>query len=206
MRQILRGVVLSAAAFMAAGCASPYHAERGAALGGLAGAGAGWAIGDAVGHEGAGALIGAGVGALSGAAIGNGMDQIEARNRAEIEAKLGQQVSAGAVTLGDVVTMSKAGVDEELIVNHIRAHGSAQALTTDDLITLQQEGVSKRVIGALQTPRTFATAGPPAGAPVIVEEHYYAPYCPPPYWRHHYCHPPHRRVGWGVSFGGGPCW
>jgi len=46
----------------------------------------------------AGAAIGAGVGALSGAAVGSSLDEIEARNRAMIEAHMGRQIAAGAVT------------------------------------------------------------------------------------------------------------
>ncbi len=199
-----------------AGCNSPYYADKGALLGGLAGAGVGTAIGDATGHEGAGAIIGAATGALTGAAIGSGMDEVEAKNRAQIASQLGRQVPPGNVTLADVVAMTRAGVDEELIASHIRANGLARPLQTGDLITLQQEGVSKRVIQALQEPRTVA-AQPAVGAPgappaVIVEQPYYPPpyyygppyYYPAPYWGpryyYHHHHGP-RRGGWGFAVG-----
>ena len=132
------------------GCQTPDHTEQGALFGGLFGAGAGAVVGHALGNTGAGAAIGAGVGALSGAAIGHDMDQNEARNRAAIEARIGRQV-AGAVTIADVVAMSRSGVDEGLIINHIHAHGLAVPLQAADVIYLQQQGVSRNVIAVMQT-------------------------------------------------------
>jgi Glycine zipper len=204
---VLRAIVL-AAATLAVGCYSPYHADRGALFGGLTGAGVGALVGNAVGNTGAGAAIGAGVGALSGAAIGSGLDEVEARNHAELEAALGAQVPVGGVSIDDVLAMSKAGVDPELIASHIRANGMVAPLGASDLILLQQQGVATPVIQAMQSsagPRVVAS-GPQvvAGPPVVVEEYYYAP--SPPYWygppgcyrpyRHHHHHP---GVSWGVS-------
>jgi hypothetical protein len=135
-------------------------------MGGLGGAGVGALIGHATGNTGAGAAIGAGVGALSGAAIGSGMDDMEARNRAMIESQLGRRVAAGSVTINDVVAMTQAHVNEDLIVNHVRAHGMAAPLQTNDLIALQQQGVSARVISAMQAP----PPAPPQQQTVIVRE------------------------------------
>ena len=205
-------LVVAVVSAIALGCNSPFYADKGALFGGLAGTGVGAVTGAAVGHPGAGALIGAGVGTLTGAAVGSGMDDIEARNRAEIASTLGRQVPPGNVTLPDVIAMTKAGVNEELIVNHIRGNGLAQPLQTGDLITLQNSGVSTRVIGALQSaPQHGAPApaalGPVVGPPVAVPAYY--PY-PPPYWGppppyFYYgyggCRP-RPRVGWGVSVGG----
>lgn len=189
---------------IAAGCYSPYHTDRGALVGGLTGAGVGALVGNAVGNTGAGAAIGAGVGALSGAAIGSSMDEMEARNRAMIEQQLGRRVAAGAVTIDDVVAMTRGGVNDELIVNHVRAHGMARPLQASDLIMLQQQGVSTRVIAAMQEPPAPKTAVQPPPQPVIIEQApppvIVAPY--DPYWRrpcyphHHHRHP---GVSWGIS-------
>jgi hypothetical protein len=192
--------------FFASGCESPYHADRGALLGGLGGAGIGALVGNATGNTGAGAAIGAGVGALTGAAIGAGMDEVEARNRAQIEAQLGRRVAAGAVTVNDVITMTQAKVDDELIVNHVRAHGMAAPLQTQDLITLQQQGVSARVIAVMQEPprvqKETVIVEQPA-RPVIIEEYHYGRpywYGPPPH--RYYRRPPPPGVHWGVTVGG----
>ncbi len=103
-----------------------------------------------MGSTAAGAAIGAGVGALGGAAIGNSMDQDEARNRALIAQQLGRQVDPGAVSISDVIAMKRANVPDELVINHIHAHGMAAPLQTNDLINLPQQGVSSQVIAAMQ--------------------------------------------------------
>jgi len=179
------------------GCQSASHADRGALMGGLGGAGVGALVGNAVGNTGAGAAIGAGVGALSGAAIGGGMDEIEARNRALIEERLQRRVTAGAVTIDDVLSMHRGGVTDDVIATHIRYHGMVRDLTAQDLIMLQQEGLSPTVVKAMQEPRpaqnetvVVRQSSPP---PVVVQEYYYDPW-----WRPWY-HPPypHYRVGVG---------
>ena len=146
----------------AAGCQSPYAADRGALYGGVGGAGVEALVGNAVGHPGVGALVGAGVGAASGAAIGGAIDQSEARNRALIESRLGRPLAPGAVNVGDVVSMSRAGVPEQVMITQIQTHGIAAPLQTNDLILLQQQGVSPRVIQVMQTPVV------PAGLPVVM--------------------------------------
>lgn len=194
---------------LAAGCNSPYHADRGALFGGLLGAGTGALIGDAVGNTGAGAAIGAGVGALTGAAIGDSIDQVEAENRAMIAAQLGREVRAGAVTIDDVMMMTQAGVDDQLIINHIRAHGVARVPGPHELVTLNQQGVSTAVIAVMQEPPArpqpeTVVIEKRVPAPVIVEEyHYGTPYYryPPPYRRPRtHIHGRGPRVGWGMSF------
>jgi hypothetical protein len=195
--------VLSACA---AGCHSPYHADRGALFGGLAGAGTGALIGDAVGGNAlAGAAIGAGLGTITGAAVGSSLDEIEARNRAEINARMSRPIAPGAVTVTDVIAMSRAGIDQEVIVTHIQIHGAAHPLQTSDLLHLQNNGVGSRVIQAMQSaPPARHVAQPPPVQPIIVEEHYYgSPWGPyrrhPPYRRYPYG--PRNRVSWGITFG-----
>ncbi len=169
------------------------HTDRGAVVGGLGGAGVGALAGHALGNTGAGAAIGAGVGALSGAAIGSGMDQAEARNRALIEARLGRSLAPGSVTVQDVVAMTHAGVDEALIVNHIRANGMVAPPTASDLIVLRQQGVTPQVAAVMQEPRPVAAPPPavlveqpppgPIVTPVIVGGYYGRPYYHPHrYW------------------------
>jgi hypothetical protein len=190
------GVLLVAITALETGCRSPYYADRGAALGGVTGAGVGALVGSAVRHPWAGALVGAGVGAVSGAAVGTGLDEIEARNRAAIAATMGRPVAPGAVAVNDVVAMSQAGVDENVIVNHIRYNGVQRAPQTGDLIALQRANVSPRVIEALQTPPAQPVAGVAPPPPLV-----YAP--PPPPWgypAYYYPPPPPVGYGFGVAF------
>lgn len=185
---------------IAAGCQSPYYADRGAAAGGLLGAGTGAIIGSQSGDPLAGAAIGAGIGALGGGIFGSQMDEAAARNRAEIAAHMGRQVASGAATPDEVIAMTKAGVDPRMIVSYVQTSGVARPLTANDIILLHQQGVATEVVQAMNVtpaPAAQVVQGPPVGPPVVVEEHYYGPpvyYGPPRYY--HHCGP---RVGWGVS-------
>lgn len=197
-RLLAASVLMLPTALYAVGCHSPYYADRGALFGGLTGAGVGAVVGDAVGSTGAGAAIGAGVGALTGAAVGDAMDEMEARTRAQIAQQLGRPVQSGAVSISEVVAMSQAGVEERLIVSHVRNSGVAAPLAASDLIYLHQQGVKPAVIEAMQSPPMAQPT--PTAAPVIVEEHHYGP--PPPYYwrpypyRYRSCHP---HASWGFS-------
>jgi hypothetical protein len=192
----------------AAGCRSPYYADRGALFGGLTGAGVGAVVGDAAGNTGAGALIGSAVGAVAGAAIGDNIDADLARSRAEIEARMGRQMQ-GAVTPQDVIAMTQAGLSDDVIATHIRANGVAQPLQVNDLIGLRNMGVRDAVINAMQSayggpPRIAHAAQPvavyPAYAPppVVVAPYYPVWGPPPPVAGFHY-HRHRGRAHWGVS-------
>ncbi|MEQ8787188.1 MAG: glycine zipper domain-containing protein [Pirellulaceae bacterium] len=187
----------------AAGCRSPYYADRGAAAGGLTGAALGAVIGEHNDNPLAGAIIGGAVGTLTGAAVGDAIDSDIARNDAIIQQQLGRRL-AGAVTSSDVIQMTHAGLGEDVIVTHIRANGVAQRPSVQEMIALKNQGVSDAVINALQSqPPIQSTGAPPTGQPVVIQEHHYVA---PPYWgpRHCYHHHPHYRrsgVSWGVSFG-----
>ncbi|MBX7168682.1 MAG: hypothetical protein K1X74_20265 [Pirellulales bacterium] len=190
---------------LCAGCRSPYYSDQGAMFGGLTGAGVGAIVGNQLGSTLGGAAIGAGVGALTGAAVGNGLDEVEARNRAMIAQTLGRPVAQGAATTADVIAMSQARVSDDLIVNHIRANGVAAPLRAADVIYLQQQGVSSAVIQAMQNTPVGGPAPVMVGQvppPPVVYENYYAPPPPPGWWGPPYhCYHPHfgPRVGWGVS-------
>ena len=180
----------------AGGCAS--HRDELALFGGLSGATIGTALSKGGKNAPENAALGAAVGAITGAVVGDHLDEVEARNQALFEQELGRRL-AGTVTYADVISMSQAGLTDQVITTHIARHGVAQAPSAADLIMLKQNQVSDAVIQALQAPPISSV--PPPGAPVIVEEHYihgapYRPYCPP---RHHYYHrQPHAH--WGISF------
>ena len=75
-----------------------------------------------------GRLSAGAIGALSGAALGNAADNAEARNRAHYHAhQQAQQVRlAQAVTLSDVVSMTHAGLGDDVIITQIRTKGLVQ--------------------------------------------------------------------------------
>ena len=194
-----------------AGCRSPYYADKGALLGGLTGAGVGAAIGEATNGKGAaGALVGSAVGAMTGTLIGEGLDEINAKNQAMIEERMGRAM-VGAATIQDTVDMTQAGLSDDVIINYLRGNGLTGQLQANDLIYLKQEGVSDAVVRAMQELTNVAATMPvavaPGPTPMIVEEHYHSSppwfYRPHPRWGYHYRHgrPRRNNVSWGFSFG-----
>lgn len=187
------------------GCRSPYHQDQLALMGAGTGALAGAAIGNATGSTAGGAIIGGLVGAAAGSAVGGHMDEVEARNQALFQQHLGRRLE-GATTFDDVISMTRAGLSDQVIITHIRRHGVAQVPQAPDLIYLKNNGVQDSVINALQNP-PVQMAVAPAPRPVIVEEYHYAPpYCgPDPFWHHHHYHRRHYHrhhppgVHWGVT-------
>jgi hypothetical protein len=180
-----------------AGCQSMNYAQRGGVLGGLAGAGIGAAAGESGGDAIPGALIGGTIGALTGSVIGDGIDADLAR-KAEIEARIGRRL-AEAATPDDAIAMTRAGLSDDVIISHIRAHGVARPLEVNDLIHLRIEGVSDAVVKTLQTsPGPVAVVRAPPGPPPVVVHEHYDPWCGPPPWYHHHRH--HPGVTWGIHW------
>jgi hypothetical protein len=159
------------------------YSGNGSLFGGLGGAGLGALIGSASGHAGTGAAIGAAAGAITGGAVGGALDDIDAKNRAQIAAAMGRAPAPGAVNVSDVVAMARAGVNDQLIVNHLNANGLARPLQANDVIYLQQNGISTGVIDAMQRTRVAVAAqpapavmvpgGPPPATVVVASPGYY---------------------------------
>ena len=192
------------------------HNGPGALLGGVAGALAGAAIGKNNHNTAAGALIGGAAGVVTGAAVGSVMDEKERARAYQYQQQQYQQQQAiqmaHAVSIPDVLAMTRSGVSDDVIINQIRRNGMERKVDTSDVITLHKEHVSNAVITAMQQ-----SAGPVAvsavqpvqpvpvyAQPVVVEGYPYAP--PPPYYRYYYgpsyyrpYPPPPPAVHWGVS-------
>lgn len=183
------------------GCRSPYYQDKLALIGAGTGALAGAAIGNASGHSTGGAIIGGIVGATAGGAVGSHMDEVEERNQALFQQRLGRSVE-GATTYTDVIAMTNAGLSDQVITTHIRRHGVAQVPEAQDLIYLKENGVSDAVITTLQAPpptQVVKTVAPPPRTVIVEEYHYGRPYYwgpPPPRRRVHH----HPGVSWGFSF------
>ncbi len=200
-------LVLPLLALAAAGCRSPYAADRlgagGAVLGGVTGA----VVGHQLGHTAGGAVVGALAGGLAGTAIGGAVDESEARNRAVIESKMGRPAPVGSVTVDDILAMNQAGVPGPVIASHISNRGMAYPAQTPDIIRMQQAGVAPEVMQAAQRmpnppAQPVAYSAPPPQT-VIVHEYdpwYGYPYRRPYYHHHHHCGPPRPHVGVGFSY------
>jgi hypothetical protein len=200
-------IVVASGGFVSSAYAQ-YNTERGAVIGGLGGALAGAAIGKHNGETAGGALIGGAAGLLGGALLGNSIDAEQSRQRYVEQQYIAQ--NARAVTIGEVLSMTKSGVSDGVMINHINQHGVQQRLEVSDVILLHREGVSEPVLTALQRARVGGTvvySSPPRGyaAPVIVHDYHYVRPAYPFYAPNYYHHPHHPRHGHyhssGPSFG-----
>lgn len=68
--------------------------------------------------------------------------------------------SAATLTRDDVVKMTRAGVNEDVIIQTIEANGANFSLSAPDIEALKKAGVSERVVAAMQKHRE--TVLPPA--------------------------------------------
>lgn len=131
---------------------------QGAVVGGATGA----VIGGIIGHQNdetpEGALIGGAVGAIAGGLIGRSQDnriaqerynQQQAYNRGRYAQQ--QVIMASGVTMSDVISMSRTGLSEQLIVNHVNTKGVQRRPEVSDIIAMHQQGVSDYVISAMQS-------------------------------------------------------
>jgi hypothetical protein len=90
--------------------------------------------------------------AVTGAAMGTSLDDIDARNRADIGSQLGRPVAPGPATPAEVVAMTHAGVDPRFIISYINRSTNMSAVTAQDVIYLHDQGVNEQVIQAMLTP------------------------------------------------------
>lgn len=177
---------------MADGGFAQNYQRDGTLGGGAAGAIIGGIVGKQSGKTTEGALIGGVVGAITGNLAGSARDQQIARERyyqSQIRQQQQQinQLSSRVVTIDDVISMTRSGLSDHVIINYIQSNGVSRQLTVPEIIAMHQQGVSEPVISAMQR----APIGSPAvsqqsasmqghGSPstVIVHEHY--PAYPPP--------------------------
>lgn len=155
--------------------------QRGATLGGLAGAVAGGLIGDNNNEAGAGAGIGAVVGAVAGGLLGDAADKDRAiaqqqryyQNQQQQFYQQQQQIAVqqSAVSMNDVISMTRSGLSDSIIINQIQQRGFGRDLQVADIISLHQNGVRESVISALQRAPSAqqAVVSSVAKAPVYVE-------------------------------------
>lgn len=145
--------------------------QRGATVGGLAGAVIGAVIGDNNNEAGAGAAIGGVVGAVAGGVLGNAADKERAyvgsqqrgfvTPRSQTTFSPPQYVAPQtAVGISDVIQMSRSGLSENVIINQIQSRGVTAQIQVPGILELHRQGVTENVITAMQA----APVGPIAVA------------------------------------------
>lgn len=179
----------------------PYNprVERGATLGGVTGA----VLGGVIGHQNdettEGILIGGAVGAVTGGIIGQVQNQRDAEMRAAQQRAYSNGYRSSPnyyqqrqqqtyyqprptrqpVGVAEVVAMTRRGLPEQLIIQHIQLNGVRSVPTTEELLRMYDEGVSTTVIEVMQEsalvepqsnvtgthlPSRNVTSGPSAGS------------------------------------------
>ena len=216
-RRIICCLAVAAASVVPTSALAQAQTQRGAALGGLAGAVAGGLIGDNNGEAGAGAAIGGVVGAITGGILGNATEK-ENVARQQQQFYYQQQQAAtiqSAVSISDAISMTRSGLSDSVIINQINQRGVQQTLQVPDIITLHQQGVREPVISALQqapvgaarvvAPQTRVARAPAPvivapviAAPVVVQKRYVVPLYAPPQRNHH--RRPSRQAGVRIRF------
>ncbi len=68
------------------------------------------------------------------------------------KAPAASSASAGSLSVDDVIKLSKAGVDDDVIIQKIKKQGQPFDLTTDQLIQLKSASVSNRVMQVMIDP------------------------------------------------------
>lgn len=178
-------------------CHAQQNTAQGAVLGGATGAVIGGLLGKQSHHTAGGAVIGGVVGAVAGGAIGRQQDNELARREYAYQQSLYNQqqqvyvqqqaaIQSG-VSPADVVTMTRSGVNDGVIMSQLQTRGVQRRLEVNDIISLHQQGVSDTVISAMQSapvagqiarpaytqPTTVVYEQPPVyyrPAPVIVQQ------------------------------------
>ena len=195
MRTISDLTWLGLLGLLLAGCSAGSYAERGMGLGAGIGGVTGALVGSRHGNPVAGAAVGAAVGAATGTVVGHSIDD-------EMAAQLGRSVS-GPVTKDQVIEMTSAGVEESVIIAHIRSHGVARKPRVEEVIAMSKQGVGTEVIKAMEGSAVARVRPRPSARPaVVVEEHYHGPWWGGPR-RAYRSYGRRRRPGvrWGFSFG-----
>ena len=173
-----------------------YHNDTasGTFMGGALGAVTGAIIGGKK-DRGEGALIGAGVGAVTGNLLGRSKDRADEHRAAvgaSVTAHANQQAAAMAITNYDLVSMTRAGVSDDVIISTMRSRGARLDLSPNALISLKQSGVNDRVLLAAQEmnngPAVVYGAPRP---PVVVHEVPRTVIVRPSPWRHYHYHHRH---------------
>lgn len=149
------GIILS-------GCMNPRGYPDYTASGAVAGAATGAIIGGMSRHPGPAGVAGMAVGAVVGSIIGSELDQAQAaRLRDQAPQTMRRVEESQPLTPGDVVSLTKAGVGDELIIKHIRQSRTIFRLKSGEIVELKEARVSEAVLDCMLD--TVAELHPPEG-------------------------------------------
>jgi hypothetical protein len=127
------------------------------------------------------------------ATFGASLEDIDARNRADIATRLGRPVAPGPATPAEVAAMTRAGVEPRFIICYINRSTNLAPIGAEEVIYLHQQGVDDQVIQAMLTPgaadsRAEVARSMPPRMLILTG----------PYWPYYY---PHYGVACGYGYG-----
>jgi outer membrane lipoprotein SlyB len=115
--------------------------------GALVGAGTGALAGGLIGGNITGVVVGGAIGAAAGGLIGYALDEQDRKIMEQRSPQTLKRIDRGEqLTLDDIKNMTKNGLNDDTIINQIKATNSSFRLTTSQIIDLKNSGVSQRVI------------------------------------------------------------
>lgn len=190
-------------------CFGQNNAQRGAAVGGVAGAILGGVAGKQDNRTTRGAVIGGIAGAIAGNVIGHSQDDRSQRQYEYQQYQQYQQAQQAyqyqrSISLHDAIEMTRSGISPGLIISQIRSAGVQQEIGVSEIILLHQNGVHESVIQEMQR---ATVGGPPAAPPVafqpsqrtvivqpepVIFERVYPSYGPVVGFEYHYSSPRYR--------------
>jgi outer membrane lipoprotein SlyB len=133
-------IALGISLFLLAGCQT--KTGTGALAGGALGATAGGLIGG-----GEGALIGGAIGAVGGGLVGAALDEQDRKIMQQQSPSTLNKIDTGQqLSVNDIKAMTKAGINENVIISQIDATNSVFYLSSEEIIDLKKSGVSQKVI------------------------------------------------------------
>jgi len=156
--------LLGGTAVLLTGCQNPDGTQNNTGSGALIGGALGAITGAAIGgrnHGGQDALIGAAAGLVAGGLIGNSMDrEQEARLKAQAPQTYARVDQGQPLTVADIKSLSKAGINEDVIISQINTSHTVFHLSSTDIIDLRDSGVTDKIINyMINTPTTAGASG-----------------------------------------------
>lgn len=143
-------------------CLGQNNSQRGAVVGGTAGAVIGGIVGKQNDRTAKGAIIGGVAGALTGGLIGRAQDNELFRQHEYQQMQQAQQSyqMSRAISLSDAINMTRSGISPSVIVAQIRAAGVQQEIGVQEIIMLHENGVPEVVIQEMQRARVGGPSMP----------------------------------------------
>jgi outer membrane lipoprotein SlyB len=160
-------LTVASLAVLLTGCQNPDGTQNNTGSGALIGGAMGAVTGAAIGGRRNGAedaALGMAAGAVAGGLMGLAVDRDqEARLKAQAPQTYVRVDQGQPLSVADVKALARAGINEDVIINQIRASHTVYHLSAADIVDLRDSGVTNNVINyMISTPSLVGDVPPPA--------------------------------------------